>query len=416
MADNELEKAILDNHLVFGLIDLGPVFFIDGRVYYCLQSSDPNTNNFLIKEGPRIEVLEKISDEILKPSCERFKKGFLEETVKNVYDKSSESSDKIANFVLNEVFPYLRQDFDALRALLEIKPEDKKQETSDNLDEMTRKYIDEKRDLFRKQIYRLEKQENVSISPKFNSKVLELSNNCNLAIFNEQVFLLREEGTEKSRVSIGSKNYSFVKSMNLGDFKKHFVNNSLLDLRINALEEEMADSSAYSRLKENIYKLNHANSSDNYDEGSFGFIRKSNSLYVYVNVPEHVLKAPFSNDYFRFDSHKVGIDMGMDRNYPYLLRQPHTIENVEGPFYRLGEHDLCMGNYSFSYIDSYRDKGKAFAKLLTDARNVTLRGYGNYGGTPHRSLSRDNFSHRIISYEDAKKIGITNINAQERKW
>jgi hypothetical protein len=201
----------------------------------------------------------------------------------------------------------------------------------------------------------------------------------------------------------------------LKDFKRYFVDNISNNLKIEVFEEGNNDV-LYSKLEDKLAKGDLINSGNTYEEEDFGFIKKPGQMFVYVVVPDYVLKSPTNNDYFKFDSHKIGIDISLDSNFPRLMNYPHTIENVEGPFYRIGERALCMGNYDYNFIDRFKDKGEAFAKLLVDARNVTLRGYGNYGGTPHRVLDRNNFFHRLISYEEAKKIGITNINTQTKKW
>ena len=91
MRTTSIEKAIIDQNMVFGLAKKTPIFIIDGRLYYCTRNkASPNffkpKNNddyYGIVEGPRISVLEKLFNKKLEKDFSDYQKDFLEKELKN---------------------------------------------------------------------------------------------------------------------------------------------------------------------------------------------------------------------------------------------------------------------------------------------------------------------------------------------
>jgi hypothetical protein len=168
------------------------------------------------------------------------------------------------------------------------------------------------------------------------------------------------------------------------------------------------------------------------------------SYYVYIQVPEHVLKVPddyafndsdednddeYSDDderqrkkkgkrnerYFVFDDVKLAISVGIDEDGTIgYSDSPFTMDAYEHPFSDGGSFDeICMGGYKKSKLNRF-SKEEAISKLLIDARNILLSGYISAKTNPNTPF--EDFDDRRITLSEIRKrkLPITNININKR--
>lgn len=433
--ENSVVKKLIEGNLIFGLAGKTNVFAIDGRIYYTNKStSGPNTFSFdrrseEVKQGPNIETLEKKSEISTKEICLDFQQKLIDGELKR--DANSDLGDtnyqKLVNFTFNELFPNLRKQNDEfLEKIFGDKKEVKKGTKNKTSEEQVDRYLQKiSADLNEGITINIEPPRSTGLdsvltrrtltkSANSNSNLIRIANGYNIGIVNNKVYLLGivKKGED---LRIGTKRYSLVPAVDFGDFANAYARNVLKKAVVSGLRDKLVTSEEFARVISEGNEIKRAMERGSYEEEDFGFIkRNAESIDVYIIVPEHVLKAPRTNELFYFSRHRLGISIRKDESSDgiKLERYPRALDRVVGPFYSDDMRDLCMGDYGFGYL-SRGDMGKNFAKLLMDARNVVLHGYRR-GNNPRKVLDEFNFRGNKISEAEFKrrKLSISNTNYQ----
>ncbi len=430
-----LKERIINENLFFKVALEQPVFVIDERMYYCNGMGRAGQSVFKsgntrseVQEGPLLVVLEKLIDKKLKEDYGQFQEGFLREELKSCdfSEEFNRNYERGVNFVVQEMFPFLRNsNEEQLDGLFGVSEEGHfKDDGSSKYDAEIEKYImnrAEELEQVRPRINapkrnRLEEVllgQDTSKSSRNDSLISRIVGGLNFAIVNRTIFTLASV-QKKPDLKIGRQGYVLMPSIYLNDLQEDIADRKLRELSLQALRENLKDSQEFQKLKAKRTDLSLLCKKKEYHEKDFGFKKNGTSLVqVYVEIPEHVLQSPYNGNLYRFDGHKLGVNILHGTDGPRLEKWPYRMGHVSGPFYGDGG-SLCMGDYDSSFLENGMEKGKAFAKLLIDARNIVLRGYNRQGVHPHHGLNDNNFSSRIISMSEVKEKGlpITNINYQ----
>src|SRR4030043_1196662 len=116
-----LKKKNIVNHPVFDIAEQGPVFLVNGKVYYFENSLDNEENNKrnYIKKGffkPKLNELVEVGDissldEIYLSRSDKeineIKEDFSKKIQENILERDK-SNYKIVEFIYLKIFPYLR--------------------------------------------------------------------------------------------------------------------------------------------------------------------------------------------------------------------------------------------------------------------------------------------------------------------
>jgi hypothetical protein len=422
----ELVGTIQKSNVFFKLARSTPVFVIDDRVYYSKASGGKKRT---IKEGPRLGVLERISDLKLREEYKEFRESAIKKEssglrrLKKDYLAHSVSKDRLVQFTVEEIFPYLRKENDEI--LGDILGVEEKSESlasgktiNNQPDPMVEKYISGRLGELLEGSRAILPRHSVLEKILFNQKLIpssrnetlfsDITGNHNFAMYNREVFFLALSNSS-GELEIGGKKYSMIPSCSIDEFQKRYAHALEKKITSGVLENEIRAI----RFSESKNDNNQIYKKREYHEKDFGFVNSERELTVYVDVPEHVLR-DFDGRLYNFPGHRLGIKISYSSEYNkiQLLKSPYSLGRVSGPFYGWGS-DLCMGDYSMEYMERM-SKGQAFAKLLFDARNVVLHGYRPGRVTPRINLG--DFTHRRISPAEVKRrnLPITNINYQTR--
>jgi len=135
-AETEVAERIRQDNLVFRLARASKIFVVDGRVYYADGDAEAGLDTFRdggriydIKEGPLLEVLERMSDLKIDRIYSNYQEKFIAQELKDHTAKIGNhggNHERLARFALQEIFPYLRKDSpNDLDRILETAPSEK---------------------------------------------------------------------------------------------------------------------------------------------------------------------------------------------------------------------------------------------------------------------------------------------------
>lgn len=424
MVENEIERAIQEKNLVFGLARSTPVFVINGRIYYCSPDASPNLREVMrIKEGPRLEVIERISNLRLQGDYMKFQEKFIAKELGERENRNvSNSYRKLVQFAMKDVFPYLRKENDrALNEVLETSNELKLEEkgngdyekeienyVSDRIKEVERKRKTH-REIQETKIDRLDRillNGNFSRSTFQDSLFMELMNGYNFGIYGQRYFTLANVDRNEN-ISVGGNKYALILAGDFAKLRDDFTSEVVNGLATEALRYKLQDSEEFRKLRSERSDLDVICSKTSYHEIDFGFEKESDNFTIYVDVPEHALKDPINGQLYRFEGHKLGLSISSGGNFQ-IMGGPHSVGKlVSGPFYNGGGSALCMGNYTLGYFENMT-RGKAIAKYLVDARNVVLHGFSNSAIRAFHPLER--FANNHITRAEATRLEIPITN------
>jgi len=423
-----LAGAIMNKNLMFGLSSKSPVFVIDGRVYYCSGTKSkekagfrPNSNFYEVKKGPTLKALERLSKENLNEAYQRHKQYFLSEELRHLDFKDSASGNNLAGFILKEIFPYLRKEdthsLDEQLGTEELtinKPSNSRKDSQ--IQAQAEKYIQsrikEHQQDFRvfRRSSRNKLDELLSSERRRDKTYFKGLIRTDFSIYCGDIYAINRV-KEGGSLVLDGRNYSLSEIGSLSVFRDIYAKKTINELEIEALRDNLELNQEFSRLKAKVFDFERISGKTEHKEQDFGFIKSSDLIYVvYVEIPDYVLQSPVSGDLFKFSGHRLGIQIKGSREHKNIYKYPYSPDSVSGPFYNCRGGPLCMGNYSSSFLNNSRiPLGKRFARLLTDGKNVVLRGYKR-GSNPYHHL--DNFSERKITSAQVRRerLQITNIN------
>jgi hypothetical protein len=358
-------KKNKEDNLILDLAINAPIFILNGRVFYGKRKE----GSFIVKEGPKLDVLERRSYSSSNHFKKQAYKFFFNSD--NLNNSNNSKYNNLENFVLNEVLCYLdNSNFD----LEELMDEDKVEQKGDLDFKASEKEIQKTKELMLKKLN----------LPKFDFD--------NFAIYNEGVYSIQE--SVKGSMSIGDNSYNLKKILSLEQFNKIYIK-KLIASQIDDFVPEYI-------LKQRDKPIK-PNKSDFKD---CGYTKYEDFITVWIRVNDYVLKDPSSEDYYAFKHHRLAMNLGWNNNHPILSERPYPLGDVDGPFY--GYNDFCMGGYSFNFLDK-DPSGKNFAKVLLDGRNIVYHGYTK-NCNPMVPLYK--FEDRLISPKEIarRKLNVTNVN------
>ena len=433
--DRAILNGVVERNPIFGLAEKTEVFVINGRVYYCDRTS-PNAEigeyrGKRVVEGPMIETLERMGEKNMQDLYENYQKRFLEKELGGAKKRADErlppNYGKLVRFALNNVFPNLRKKKDID---LDNEGEDKTKkdnpqnnQLSDAFEQEIEKYVSDRiAELsslkIKEKVIRDENKlasillnSRVSRNSENNSLLLRVMGGYNFAVARGAVYTLSSVGRDYD-LKINGEKFVLFNGFPITELTTEVSEDITRRLSIEALKEKLKDSEEFQKLRAERSDIDELCKKEKYHEQDFGFERSGNQLLLYIDVPKHVLMNSRTDNLYLFAENKIGIwvDYSRDGIQFRITSGPKPLLHFSGPFYFSNEDSIgiCMGNYDHRFWQSM-GKGKAFAKYLTDARNVVLHGY-TPRAHPVRQLSDDYFGNRRIGKEQMDGLGLTVSN------
>ncbi len=456
--------------------------------FYQLEKKGKQVRHSLV-ESATLSSLERLAQQQHAKDFDKLQMGYLQ----TVFEEGAgelENSNKryvLLDFIVNKVFPYLRGkggDEKKLAKLLGIKIEKVEEpKTSEQAPEKEPK----EDPIIKKIVKEIEKEKLPGQKKRGKTKLSKLDEllggepetvpsgqdytpdsmlgkalgGRNAVIVKGAVYYLAAaEGLpDESYVNIDGKNFTLVSEEKAADLKARYDFELSKQVRIDALKVKYAEQKRIGQLKNSDSSLEALLKKKSYKEEDFGFIfddgtydpeedggfrdsyheEESNyedgepSYWVFIQVPEHVLKMPEDekNDYsyynygrkdsedsvdqyFHFDPVRLAVRVyvGVNGKITYDA-YPATVEDYEHPFSGSGRFsEICMGDYDRSKLSKLQE-GEAIARLLIDGRKTLTSGYVS-DVAPNIHLSE--LSQNAITLAEVKKrkLPITNININEK--
>ncbi len=392
---------------------------------------------------------------------------------KEAESSRKEDNYKLLDFIVNKVFPYLRNKTDdnskinKLFGVEEAEEEIKKNSELQNEDQNKNeeffspliKKIENEKFLTDKKKDKKQKVKKLDLilgyNPDLEVNIKDLPKNYtpesligkalegrNIAIINNLVYHLIKNNDKKDNnrqtqiLNFEGKDYSLVSTIPVNELENKFYFELSKKVRIKTLKTKAANDKKIREFLQNNSDLESLVKKNEYREEDIGFIKRGDHYYVFLQVPQHVLKMPdnyqffnetyddsFSNEktkkekrnrYYHFDKVRVAIKLFIDRGKIQYYR-PVTIERYSHPFTKgPGYGSICLGYYNFHNLTSL-EPCLAVATLLKDTKRTLLSGYVDAGTRPYRALEL--FGKRRLTLEEVKKrkLPITNINLVGQK-
>lgn len=478
---------------MFNLASQMPVFLLNDRLYVLGEAQKDLKENFFqttkkgkivshsIVESASLKSLEELAESHFFKEFEKFRNEYLQEVIKEKKEeaKSSRKEDnyKLVDFIVNKVFPYLRNKtddnskinklFGVEEAEEEIRKDSELQNEDQNKNEEffsplikkieNEKFLSDKKKDKKQKVKKLDLI--LGYNPDLEVNIKDLPKNYapesligkvlagrNIAIINNLVYYLIKNNDKKDKnlqtqiLNFEGKDYSLVSTIPVNELKNKFYFELSKKVRIETLKTKAANDKKIREFLQNNSNLESLVNKNEYREEDFGFIKYSDCYYVFLQVPQHVLKMPDNyqflnetyddyysnyhsnektkkekrNRYYHFDKVRVAIRLFIDQGKIQYCN-PITIERYSHPFTDgPGYSSICLGNYNY-YDLKKLEPDLAVATLLKDTKRTLLSGYVDGGTRPYRAL--ESFGHRRLTLEEIKKrkLPITNINLGGKK-
>ncbi|MBI5066291.1 hypothetical protein HZA97_08710 [Candidatus Woesearchaeota archaeon] len=455
---------------VFSLATKTPVFVINDRLYVLGEEGNNLEQDFFqttkqgkktthkLVESASLNSLEELAETHFFKEFEEFRNNYFKKVINEIEGtKVSENypyeqNVKLVDFIVNKVFPHLRnkeQNDEKLENILGIK------RVKNNISEVKENYVRNESLFITELIKKVSQQKfqtkknkkrkttkldfilgfdqnsNVDVSKfpedyKPNSILGKVLEGRNVAIINNEIYaLIKTENNGDQSINISETNYSLVSPISLDLVKAKFSFELERKLMLETLKVKVAESKKVNEILGRDSKIKELLEKTIYEEEDFGFMKEGNHYYVFLKVPEHVLKMPDDyvyfngqrnkdkNKYYRFGETKIGVRIFFD-GLNTSEGQPRLLDNYTHPFTGGMNQHVCLGNYN--YTATYMlEQGLNVVTLLKDTRRTMLSGYVSGGTKPINPLER--FEHKRISLEEIKKLKlpITNINLKKNK-
>jgi hypothetical protein len=216
---------------------------------------------------------------------------------------------------------------------------------------------------------------------------------------------------------IGGKDYTLSPAFAADRVESAYLRHLQTQFKIEAVDEFEDQAKQLQEIKVKNAALEKFFKKDEFDVGEVGFVKKNGTYYVYLQVPEFVLKdVKKYDDYYvsgklyHFKPCKVAVSV-VPSGTGYQVGNPVVIDTYVHPFLKGDDawQGICMGNYNWSRLESL-DPAAKIATVLSAARNVLLKGYTSTCG-PHHPLERNYF--HAVSESEVQKKGwkITNVDS-----
>ncbi len=439
----------------FSLASKSPVLLLEDRLYTIGEpSNSPGSDFFEDQDGTKKPLVESAALTALErllvmhhpEHFEKFKEAYIEQLGEQQVNVNTSEKFFMLNFIVNEVFPYLRGrkeiDVDDVAKVLGADVKEKPAEEGQK--QVSRPYdkyiIDLIKGILLEEYQKPGKPAKkidllLGAGPEFEFDAFaedyapvsitgRILKGRNVAIMDGNVYKL-VEGDSKPEVRFGGKAYSLTWIGSVKELKNRFDFQIGKALRIHALQE-LADERAIKAIEQAQF-FEVLKDKQEYEEEDFGFIVNGGNYTVFLKVPPHVLKDHDGDSYnyystkgayYAFEGGKIGVTLS-----PYMNGASRTmtyspsikpIGHFLSPFIRDPNNGyVCMGGYRYDSLKSL-PAGQAVAKMLQDGRRTILSGY-TPGVAPEIRLSSSTFSSRRITIEEANRKGIPVTNENLRR-
>ena len=446
------------------LSEKSPFIIFDNRLYQIGEGDGKDgfmkigKHKFGLFQGPDLADLERFYSDLHSKEIFEHKRAFIKDRLKQEI-KSNQDMQKYLNnnnvlgFILYEVFPFFIEDKSEIKALLKGKKS--KKEKSENgigkivkdamskedrgievaqvreellkelrspkpkepkissgeedkeVDSLLTDYYEKIGILSKSPLYKKHKKKSSQLS--LDTELSKILNNDVLIIKGLVYRLSHFKEEQRIYVRIRGQDYSLVPFSSVREVEHAYRNKLDTQFKIQAINEFEDQINKIKKLRSEKKALEKFFEKKEYDAGTVGFKKHDGAYYVYVPVPEYVLKDPDTNKYYRFDKCRVAVKVKYDgKRFNY--GSPRVIDSYFHPFLpdsNCSWQSICMGNYNYSKLGML-DDASAIATLLSDARNVLLTGY-KLDCSPYHKLGE--YTSREISIEEIKKrkLPVTNV-------
>jgi len=453
---SELQEQLVKSLPIFELAKKTPLFVLNDRLYYCESKENGNRFSYKgiksgVKEGPSVFAMEKVGISKITEIYDKYEKDFIRREVEKRnkpkedkdYDEDNYDSEdnkrygnndvkRLKRFAVTRIFPHLAGDSSQLNEILGTK-EDKKPEISKENMKEVQDYIEKRRKeiegQFDKKLMRTNRLEEILFNTKLKKSTISESlfskaaEGYNFSLVNGRVYFLADTNSDENLILEGKK-YKLIEGLSKGELADRLETEVKKQIQLRAIEK-LHDNADFIGSFDSGFSDDIINKTS-YKEKDYGFESTREGLLVYLVVPPHALEEVLEDeeeydDYgrrrkstkpkiYRFPSFKIYIKLLPENGITLAEGCPFGIGNPNTPFMSEGE-DLCMGDYSSNFLQNM-EKGKAFAKLLFDARNVILHGYNEYC-TPRQTVA--DIGRSTITEGQAKRLGIPITNRTNRR-
>ncbi|MBI5066288.1 hypothetical protein HZA97_08695 [Candidatus Woesearchaeota archaeon] len=479
------------SYYLFSLASQTPVFILNDRLYVLGEAQSEleknffqttrigKQNKFSLVESASLKSLEELSESHFSEEYEKVRNDYLKEVVENLEEKEDGNQETeedyiLVNFIVNKVFPHLRQgeiDSSKINKLLGVKNVQDQGELVSEFSTENSAHERKRESFFSKLIQKIEKEKipvkkekkrkEKKVDQKLNMifgyepdlevDVASLPKNYepesifgrllegrNIAIIDNQVYYLAEnkEADLEKILNFEGKNYSLVSPVSIDEVKNKFYFELSKKIRIETIRNKAANDKRIREFLENNSNLESLVRKEEYKEEDFGFIREDYGEYnVFLQVPKHVLKMPDDYVFEEYDYYDDDDDYDEERKSRKKTKKKdryYLFDKVRVAVKLFVEDgEIAYNNESFTIEEDYSDPfcdrevclgdynysqlaqlepGLAVAKFLKDTRRTILSGYVSGNTAPRTAL--ENFEGNRITPSQIKKrnLPITNIN------
>ncbi len=241
--------------------------------------------------------------------------------------------------------------------------------------------------------------------------------NKNILCLKDIVYdLIEGRGRDRQNIMINDSQYFLYPLTSLSSLENNYMHALEQKIKETCLEENDILSEKVERIEREKELMKNFLEKDEFCKDNLGFAKEGSDYYVYVRIPEFVLKHPETGGLYHFNGCRVGVKITYRNDMIGFENTPRVLERYSHPFIKDSgslRQTICMGNYSYDNAVRGLDKAHAIVKLLSDAKQVITSGY-LLGVGPHHKL--EDMSRHRISEEEVRDKGlqITNILVNPR--
>jgi hypothetical protein len=396
----------IERHPLLELAEQTPVYVIAGKVY---AGKDE-----VINEVGTIESLDELAMTRIEPALEEVRQAYTSEVWKQVglERRLGSLNLSIPSLIDAQVFPYLRAEAykeKVLGLVGEIAEEQAiKEEEKSKLDTnpLVREVVEEvesiKKEVEESKIWEVDENAEKKRTRReaFMDGLFDYDPNDdrlyergiiqaavgrkNFAIINGEVRYLVNPGISAEVITPDGRRFDFGKNMGMKVVDEKYRNVVSLAVRKQVLETKFSEEEIRKVVDEKTKGLGRFEGVENYEEEDFGFRLSGGHYFVYVKVPEFVMKCPYA---------------GVEHREVRLETYYHSAESQVGVFIRYNGQlvneglrryypgsdrfdEFCIGNIKLAQTGD--SKGEVIAKNLLLMRKMLLTGHSAdwYKGAP----------------------------------
>ena len=330
----------LDAHPLFELAENSPIFVVDGKVYSLGEKTENLEGNYFynkkfigketngILEIGTLESLDELALSRDEETLKNLRKGYAQQVWQdlNLESKLGTRMLDIPQLIAAQVFPYFRDekyDSKVTEMLgLEKSVSEKKEKNIPRTDlekkleevtQMTLKEITDLKTEVQECILREPKEEiqekrtkkqqlldeifsrELMVKPYSGQSILGQAIGLRdfALIGGELVSLIETSDKREDYLALNEKTYSLGAKQNLNERKQDYQKLLSKQIRLETIDREFSREKVLEAAKKTIEGLGEFAGVKNYEEGEFGFFTSDNQYFIYLKVPEFIMKCPY---------------------------------------------------------------------------------------------------------------------------